>query len=150
MRFWIVVLAMALCACAHPVSSTAAPGEVEVEIRQLRQGFVAAYGRADAPAVAAFYAPDATYIGTAGDVVTGRDTILRGLSREVPFFRDFRIEPAEFGVSNQLAYERGTWRTTLTVPDRPAEAIGGPYVVVYERDLAGGWHIKQHMAGRRR
>lgn len=104
--------------------------------------------RADAGAVAAFYAPDAVYIGTGGDIAAGRETILAGLRREVPLFRDFAVEPASVGMSGNLAYDRGNWRTMLSIPGRPPQPAAGPYFVVYERMPAEGWRIKLHMAGR--
>ena len=117
-------------------------------IATLRAAFVAAYARGDAESVARFYAEDATYTGTAGDVVTGRSRLLIGLRREVPAFRDFRIEPAEFGSDGKLAYERGTYSATLTLPGRDPQPVSGPYLAVYGRAKGGGWLIKQHMTGR--
>lgn len=148
-RHIVMGVVLLLTACANSaMQGTAGNRPVAEEFGQLRKGFVDAYARADADAVAAFYAADATYIGTAGDVVTGRDRLVIGLRREVPVFRQFQVEPAQFGSSGELAWERGTYRAALSIPGRPPEPILGPYLIVYERSAAKGWQIKQHMTGR--
>jgi uncharacterized protein (TIGR02246 family) len=146
-----VVISLLLAGCAATAERPATPAAAQAEaVGVLRTGFVEAYRQGDAEAVAAFYAPDATYIGTGGDVVTGRDTLLIGLRREVPAFRDFRVVPAAFRVSGSLAYERGTYGATLTIPGRPPQPVSGPYLIVYERDAGGVWRIKAHMTARER
>jgi len=142
---------LALAGCANTVR----PGEgaaraVDSELAALRASFVNAYARADADAVSGFYAADATYIGTAGDVVTGRDNLLIGLRREVPVFRGFSVEPVQFDVSGRLAYERGIYRASVQIPGRTAQPVAGPYLMVYERGRDGDWKIKLHMTARER
>jgi uncharacterized protein (TIGR02246 family) len=120
------------------------------EFALLRTKFVEAYARADPEAVASFYAGDATYIGTAGDVVTGRDRLLIGLRREVPAFRDFRIKPVQLDRSGNIAWERGTYEANLHLPGGTPQPVTGPYLIVYERAPDGAWRIKAHMSGRDR
>ena len=145
-RLAILAAASALAAgCA-----TAGPGSEAASLAEQRRAFTAAYASSEAEAVAGFYAPNATYIGTGGDVVSGRDRLLIGLRREVPLFRDFRVEPAEFETGRRLAWERGTYRATLVVSGRPPQAVSGPYLIVYERDGSGQWLIRTHMSGRHR
>lgn len=115
-----------------------------------RDGFVAAYHRADAAGVAKFYAEDATYVGTAGDIVSGRNQILVGLEKEVPYFRDFGAVASESGANGRLAWERGNYRATITVPGRAPQPIYGPYLMVFERVADGTWRIRAHMSGRDR
>jgi uncharacterized protein (TIGR02246 family) len=47
----------------------------EKALRELHQQFVAAYNKGDAKAVAAFYAPDADFVGIRGDAFHGRAEI---------------------------------------------------------------------------
>jgi uncharacterized protein (TIGR02246 family) len=147
----VFAAALVLTACTNGTGPTSAGSRPVAEsFVELRKKFVAAYARADADAVAAFYSPDATYVGTAGDVVTGREQLLIGLRREVPAFRGFEVDVAESGYGDGVAWERGTYRATLSIPGRPAEPISGPYLVVYEHSSGHGWQIKQHMATRAR
>lgn len=138
-------------ACATPGrEAVAAPAVPADALASHRAAFMDAYARADADAVAAFYAPDATYIGTGGDIVTGREKLLNGLRREVPAFRGFQAEPTQFEADGRFAWERGVYRAVLTIPGRPPQPVSGPYLIVYERDPAGRWLIKAHMSGRHR
>ena len=148
----LALLIAAAGGCAAPAAEGAPAASVQSrsEIEALRARFVDAYARADAEAVAAFYAPHATYIGTGGDVVTGRDRLLVGLRREVPVFRDFRVEPAEFEADGRLAFERGIYQATIRIPGRDPEPVSGPYLIVYERGRDGRWLVRQHMSGRHR
>jgi len=119
-------------------------------VDEMRSKFIEAYNKQDAVAVAGFYAADATYIGTAGDVVQGRDKLLVGLKGELPAFRDFTTTTAEFGSSGDLAYERGTYSARLEIPNRSPETIAGKYLIIYRRQPDGTWKIQTHMSGRDR
>ena len=119
-------------------------------IDALRSQFVEAWNRQDADAVAQFYTEDATYIGTAGDVVQSRDRIRLGLRGELPVFRNFTATPAEFGSSGDLAYERGVYSARLEIPNRTPEAVRGKYLIVYRRQADSTWKIQMHMSGRDR
>lgn len=124
--------------------------DVRSTIDALRLQFIEAYNKRDADAVAQFYAEDATYIGTAGDVVQGRDKLLIGLKGELPVFRNFTITPAEFSSSGDLAYERGAYSARLEIPNRTPETIAGKYLIIYRRQQDGTWKIQTHMSGRDR
>jgi uncharacterized protein (TIGR02246 family) len=148
-RLIALAAALASAGCAAGAADQRT-GSAPVSVATTRAAFVDAYRRGDPDAVAAFYAPDATYIGTAGDVVTGRENLLLGLRREVPAFGDFRIEPSRFEAEGRLAWERGRYSATLRIPGRADQPVSGPYLIVYERGQDGTWLIKAHMSGRER
>lgn len=124
--------------------------DARIAIDELRPKFIEAYNKQDADAVAQFYAEDATYIGTAGDVVEGRDKLLKGLKGELPVFRNFTVTPAEFSSSGDLAYERGAYSARLEIPNRTPETVAGKYLLIYRRQADGKWKIQTHMSGRDR
>lgn len=123
------------------------PGITE-QLDAAGQAYRNAWRRGDADAVTAFYADDAVYIGTGGDVVTGRATILIGLRREVPAFRDFTAVREEWQVAAGVAWERGHYAATITLANRAPQPVQGPYLMIYERQANGPWKIRVHMTGR--
>src|SRR6516162_11616487 len=67
----IVLLAMAPSWTEQPKAHAAD----EKALREFHRQFVAAYNKGDAEAVAAFYAPDADFVGIRGDTYHGRAEI---------------------------------------------------------------------------
>ncbi len=78
------VIVMGLLA-ATPSRAEQASGNAadEKALREFHQEFVAAYNKGDAEAVAAFYAPDADFVGIRGDTFHGRAEIKK---RTADFF----------------------------------------------------------------
>jgi ketosteroid isomerase-like protein len=116
----------------------------------LRGKFVQAYNIQSADAVAELYTDDATYVGTAGDVITGKEQIRLGLKDELPFFRSFALVPLEFGSDNNLAYERGTFAARREIPDKEPQTLNGKYMIVYRRGKDNQWRIQMQMNSRDR
>lgn len=142
------VTALVLAAGCVTVAPSSPP-DIEV-LARMRGEFVQAYARSDPDAVASFYAPDAVYIGTAGDVVVGRERLLIGLRREVPAFRKFSATPAEIQTSGDMAFERGAYAAELSIPGRVPEPLSGEYLIVYRRQPDASWKIRAHMTNRDR
>lgn len=140
------VMTLAALACA--AAAGAAPRPHADGLASVRAAYVTAWRAGDGEAVARFYAEDATYIGTAGDVVTGRALIAQGLRREVPAFRDFTIAPVESRTAKNMAWERGSYTATVTIPGRPPQPVTGPYVLIFERKGTSPWRIRLQMSGR--
>jgi uncharacterized protein (TIGR02246 family) len=67
----MVLLGTAPSWADHPKGDSAD----EKALRELHQAFVAAYNKGDAEAVAAFYAPDADFVGIRGNTYHGRAEI---------------------------------------------------------------------------
>lgn len=132
-------------------STVGSPPMSDAEVlARMRGEFVQAYARGDPDAVASFYAPNAVYIGTAGDVVVGRDRLLVGLRKELPVFRKFSATPAELQTSGDMAFERGAYAAELSIPGRTPEPLTGEYLIVYRRQPDGSWKIRTHMTNRDR
>ena len=129
---------------------TKSGSKAQAVIDKLRTQFVEAYNSQNADAIAAFYADNATYIGTGGDVVQGKEKIRMGLKGEVSYFKNFVATPAEFGGDKNLAYERGTYSATLAIPNQPAQIVGGKYLLIFRRQKDKTWKIQVQMVSRNR
>jgi len=115
-----------------------------------RTKFIEAYNSQNADRVAEFYAEDATYIGTGGDVVQGRRNIHLGLKGEVAYFKNFVVTPGEFGSDKNLAYERGAYSATLAIPNQPEQTVNGKYLLIFRRQKDKTWKIQMQMVSRDR
>ena len=123
---------------------------VRLQFETFLKQFVEAYNKQDADALAGFYAEDATYIGTGGDVTQSKDKIHLGLKGSLRYFRDFTATPAEFGTSGDLAYQRGTYSQRLEVPNQPSETFTGKYLLILRRQKDKSWKIESQMVSRDR
>lgn len=121
----IVVLIAALAACAPAVQEEA---DVVPGINEIRDRFVEAYNRHDAPAVAELYASDAVFVNPQGAELTGRDQIQRALE---DFFTQARprlsVAAMETEGAGRLGWELGTYQIDMEqVPGQPLPAEGLP------------------------
>jgi uncharacterized protein (TIGR02246 family) len=80
---WTVTIMILLAATPSRAEQPKGDPADEKALRELHREFVAAYNKGDAEAVAAFYGPDADFVGFAGDAYSGRAKILE---RTVKFF----------------------------------------------------------------
>jgi uncharacterized protein (TIGR02246 family) len=72
---WTVTVMMLLTASPNWAEQPKQDTADENALRELHREFVAAYNNGDARAVAAFYAPDADFVGFGGDAYHGRAEI---------------------------------------------------------------------------
>lgn len=119
-------------------------------LEDLTERFVAAYRSGDAAAASAFYADDAVYVGTGGDLTQGREKIRAGLEHEMPAFKDFSARPDESSCSGDLGYERGTFSARLEIPGQPARTLSGRFLIVFRRAGDGSWKIQSQFTSRDR
>jgi uncharacterized protein (TIGR02246 family) len=112
--------------------------------------FVETYNKQEADALAALYAENATYIGTAGDITQGREKIRVGLKNSLQYLRDMQITPAEFGANGDLAYQSGAYSQKVVVPNQPPETYSGKYLIVLRRMPDKTWKIQTQMVSRDR
>ena len=149
----IITFSVAVCAqkaVAKTDTNTAsvAAASPRAAIDALRAKFAQGYNLQNADAIAAFYTDDATYIGTDGDIVQGKENIRLGLKDELPYFRNFTLSAVEFGSDNNLAYERGTFSARLEAPDKEPQTINGKYMIVYRLGRDKQWKIQMQMSSR--
>jgi uncharacterized protein (TIGR02246 family) len=74
MRWFVTVSVLLIAAPSWAQPPQGDPAD-ERTLRQLHQQFVAAYDNGDAAKLAAFYAPDADFVGVSGDTDRGREKI---------------------------------------------------------------------------
>jgi uncharacterized protein (TIGR02246 family) len=74
MRWIVTVMVLLASAPTWAEQPKGNPADEKV-LRELHEEFVAAYNKGDAEAVAAFYAPDADFVGIRGDTNHGRADI---------------------------------------------------------------------------
>jgi len=74
MKWTLAAMALFATAPSWAQEPTGAPAD-EKALRELHREFVAAYNNGDARALAAFYAPDADFVGFRGDAYQGRAKI---------------------------------------------------------------------------
>lgn len=110
----------------------------EQALHAFHRAFVAAYNKGDAEAVAAFYAPDADFVGVRGDTYHGRAEIQKRTANFFTHNKGVKLK-SPFGSLRFLTPE-------VAIPDRAEELMptveGGPgrihaMVVYVKRD--GHW-----------
>ena len=125
---------------SSPQVASSPSGEIQ-SITELDRDYEAAYNRADANAVAAFYTNDAEYVDEEGTVVSGRDAIEKLLVEEFNTNPGAKLQINVESVrvlSPDVLVEKGI--ATITAHDRRQGA--SRYIAVYTK-LAGDWKISQ-------
>jgi ketosteroid isomerase-like protein len=114
----LLALAVALTACPPPERE---PVDVEAGLDELREGYLEAYNRHDADALAGFYTEDAIFVDADGTEVRGRDEIRQQLE---PFFAGLRprldVSPEETAGEDRLAWQFGSYVIEPQPPMDPA------------------------------
>ena len=105
--------------------------------------WIAAFRRADAPAVAALFADDAVQFRRSGAVVRGRDAIRSGFAT---LFRDngwaeATITTANVWLVDERAYETGKFSFMFHPAGKPPATSTGRYVTIWSRQADGSWSI---------
>ncbi|HYN79963.1 MAG TPA: SgcJ/EcaC family oxidoreductase [Gemmatimonadaceae bacterium] len=115
-------------------------------IGKIRSEWMAAANRKDSAAVAAYYADDATFVGTETPLAEGRAAIHSAFSRSFPVTTLESIDSKELTVSGDVAYDYGTFRQVVTMPNAQPQTINGHYLVALKRQGDGSWKITRHVA----
>ncbi|MDP9176128.1 MAG: DUF4440 domain-containing protein, partial [Gemmatimonadota bacterium] len=92
-------------------------GAAKDAIGKLRSDWMAAANRKDSAAVAAYYADDATFVGTEAPLAEGRSAIQSSFAKSFPVSKLESIDSKELVVSGDVAYDYGTFRQVVTMPN---------------------------------
>ena len=121
------------------------------DLAVLRDQYVAAVNAADAPALAALFAPDAL-------VVVADGIVLRGGAEVGRYFHEafatgnqgarVTLRPERFSVDSGMASETGEFSESRDIESAPA--VTGVYVTIYTRDASGAWRIAMEVRTRGR
>ena len=115
-------------------------------IGKLRSDWLAAANREDSAAVAAYYADDATFVGTEAPLAEGRSAIQSSFAGSFPVSKLESIDSKELVVSGDVAYDYGTFRQVVTMPNAKPQTINGHYLVTLKRQGDGTWKITRHVS----
>ena len=115
-------------------------------IGKIRSDWQAAANRKDSAAVAAYYADDATFVGTESPLAEGRSAIQSAFAQSFPVSNIESIDSKELVVSGDVAYDYGTFRQVVTMPNAKPQTINGHYLVTLKRQGDGTWKITRHVS----
>lgn len=115
-------------------------------IGKIRSAWQEAANRKDSAAVAAYYADDATFVGTESPMVEGKAAIQGDFAKTFPVSNFESIDSKELVVSGDVAYDYGTYKQVVTMPNRPPQTINGYYLVTLKRQGDGSWKITRHVS----
>jgi ketosteroid isomerase-like protein len=121
--------------------------EVLAAINQGNAAYIAAFARADAPALAAVYDAHGARLNEHGAIAQGTETITRDVGEFLKQVGPVKVqlETVEFWLVDNMTYETGKWSYTFTPPGRAEQTIGGRYVTTWKRQPSGGWKILADM-----
>lgn len=155
----LLILVFAVTACSKtdtPAADTSgatatatAPANddaVKDAIGKIRSDWMAAANRKDSGAVAAYYADDATLVGTETPFAEGRSAIQSAFANSFPVSRVESIDSKELVVSGDVAYDYGTFRQLVSMPNAQPQTINGHYLVTLKRQGDGTWKITRHVS----
>jgi uncharacterized protein (TIGR02246 family) len=150
-RLFLAISAFAITACAAPAPEAAEPAADPAAdmaaITAIREGYQAAFNAGDAAGVAAFLTADAYDMENAMPTMVGASAVQEGLTA------NFQQNTAQIEITSQktdihgdLAYDRGTYRITMT-PKAGGNAMTeeGRYLVVAKRQADGSWKLVELM-----
>ncbi len=115
-------------------------------IGKIRSDWLAAANRKDSAAVAAYYADDATFVGTEAPLAEGRPAIQTAFGKSFPVSKLDNIDSKELVVSGDVAYDYGTFKQQVTMPGGKTQTINGYYLVTLKRQPDGSWKIVRHVS----
>ena len=144
------LLPLLLLAAALPIRGatvTLSPNVQENdEIEAVYQGVDNDFARLDASAVGKLYSKDSLYLGPSGDMLHGRDAIVKAFAKS---FDDMRTGHGTISIafkvvdrraSGDLVADTGYFTITRTYSNK-SNTARGKYVNVFEKDRAGNWHL---------
>jgi uncharacterized protein (TIGR02246 family) len=141
----ILITACAPKPAAAPVHDVAAD---QAAIKTLRDGYATAFNAGNAAGVAAYFAADGNDMENGQPTLAGPAAIEAGLKEMMGQMSATNIEimPAKTEVVGDLAYDRGTYRTSVTPKGAPAPMVEvGRYLVVLRRQADSTWKIAEVM-----
>ena len=137
----VAVLALTIMGCqALPPETGQLSAEDEAAIRDGAQSFVQAALAGDWASAAATFTEDAIRMPPNGPIIEGRAAIQAAEEESGAVLEDFTLSSVEIDGRDGLAYERGTYSVTYTVPGMPEPMRDtGKYVVILRKQPDGSW-----------
>jgi ketosteroid isomerase-like protein len=137
----ILALIFSCTATAAPQSSTV------VTLAKIREDWVQALRTKQLEPILKFYAPDAVFLQPTGERITG-SAALRTLFQTImaTFDSDLILHSQNLEASGDLAYDSGDFQENLTTIATGAKiTTKGSYIIIFKRQLNGGWQITQQV-----
>jgi uncharacterized protein (TIGR02246 family) len=144
----LVVLALAGGACApKPAAPAHDPAADRAAIAAIRDGYAAAFKAGDAAKVASYLTADAADMENGMPTMTGSAAVAAGLtSMMADASAEIVITSEKTEVVGDLAYDRGTFKTTMTPKAGGAPMVDeGRYLVVLKRQADSSWKLVELM-----
>jgi uncharacterized protein (TIGR02246 family) len=139
----LVVMGLALaCQQAPPPSLPDTRTADERAIREADAEWSKAAAAKDAVAYVSFCADDALSLPPNAPMLTGKESIRKGLSEEMAnpgFALSFQSGKVEASRGGDLAYEVGTYQHTFNDPKGKPVTDRGKYVTVWKKQPDGKW-----------
>ena len=150
-RLFLALGAFAIAACAAPEPEVAVPATDPAAdmaaINTLRQSYQTAFNAGDAAGVAALMAADVNDMEPGMPTMAGAAAVQEGLTGMFQqYTAQIEITAQKTEVVGDLAYDRGTFRNTMT-PKAGGDAMTeeGRYLVVARRQADGSWKLVELM-----
>lgn len=141
----IVAVALGAVAC-KPAGDKATKVDIAAEeqaIRTKESGWLDAYNKHDANALAAQYEADASLASNGTTLMTdsvGRSIFLDGFAKDPALKVDFASDRIIVAASGELASSRGHYTMTYTDPaTKKPKTERGSYLTVYRKAADGSW-----------
>ena len=150
--FFLAVLVIAACtprteqAATSDTVAAPDPAADRAAIERVRSDWIAAAERDDAAAVANLYVDDAVMVGSDTPLARGREAIREGLTQGFATASGLEVNSEDLTVSDDVAYDYGTYTQTIRMPDGQTRSGGGHYLVVLKRQADGSWKIVRHLS----
>lgn len=117
-------------------------------IGKVRDAYAAAFNAGNAGALGALFAADGNDMGNAQPTAIGPQAVEAATTALLAQIasQNVVITPEKTDVSGDFAYERGTFKTTLTPKSGgPPIVEDGRYLVVLQRQADGSWKLVDNM-----
>jgi uncharacterized protein (TIGR02246 family) len=145
-RIAVTVLAVAIVgglACQSQTTGGLTASD-EAALRQALDIAMKAVNAADPAGLASVYAQDAMFLRSHAPALEGREAIQQWLATAPPI--SMKGQVLEIVGSGDLAYLRGTWTMTISIPGVPAPITEhGNLLLIYRKQSDGVWKITREM-----
>ena len=142
----VTVLAVAIVgglACQSQTTGRLTASD-EAALRQALDIEMTAVNAADPTGVASVYAQDAIFLRSHAPALQGREAIQQWLATAPPI--SMKGQVVEIVGSGDLAYLRGTWTMTISIPGLPAPINEhGNMLLIFRKQSDGVWKITREM-----
>lgn len=91
-----------------------------------------------------YYADDAVLLAPNVAAATGHAAI-EAVLRTLPPVSNFALEPTEMVGAGDMAYVRGRYVMTMTIPGAGAVPDSGKYLEIYRKQADGSWKVTRDM-----